>query len=31
MGHHPDDVDMAGGDLGEEQDVDPLEEHGVDG
>jgi hypothetical protein len=31
MGGHPDDVDLAGGDLDEEQHVDPFEQHGVDG
>src|SRR5258706_13436256 len=31
MRGHPDDVDLAGGGLEEEQHVDPLEEHGVDG
>jgi hypothetical protein len=28
---HPDQMDLAGGELQEEQHVDPLEEHGVDG
>jgi hypothetical protein len=31
MRGHPDQVDPAGGDLHEEQHVDPPEEHGIDG
>jgi hypothetical protein len=31
VGGDADDVDLAGGDLEEEQDVDPFQEHGVDG
>jgi hypothetical protein len=31
VGGNAGDVDLAGGDLQEEQDVDPFEEHGIDG
>jgi hypothetical protein len=31
MRGHTDDVDLPGGDLNEEQHVDPLQEHRVDG
>jgi hypothetical protein len=31
MGGHPDDVDLPGGDLHEEEYVDPFEQDGVDG
>jgi len=31
MGGHPDEVDLTGGDLDEEQHIDLLEQYGVDG